>query len=116
MVQRTHAIRPGAIRVAIPDTTQQEDYSCGASALQAICKYYGVGPADESEFVDALGMDPRTGSHPFQIERLARHYGLSVKEYSPMSLAQLRRELDRHHPVMLTIQAWGEEPHGGGTR
>jgi len=114
MVQRIHHIRPGAIRIALPDTTQQHGYSCGAASLHAICNYYGVGPPHERDVIQALGMDRRIGSHPHQIKRVARRYGLAVREYSPMSLAQLRRELDRQHPVMVMIQAWGE--NGGRPR
>jgi predicted double-glycine peptidase len=116
MPERVHRIKHGAIKVAVPDTSQQTDYSCGASSLQAVCKFYGIGPQDEWQYVDALHMDPRVGSHPFQIKRLARRLGLTIKEYSPMTLGQLRRELDRRHPVMLMIQAWGEEERNGRTR
>jgi len=108
-------IPTGAIRIALPDATQQKDYSCGASCLQSICKFYGVGPDEEWEYVDALGMDHRIGSHPFQIVRLARRLGLTVREYQPMTTAQLRGELQRRHPVMLMIQAWAD-PVGRGSR
>ena len=108
MSQRFHSIPRGAIRIPLPDATQQKDYSCGAASLQSICKYYGVGPNEEWEFVDALGMDRRVGSHPHQITRLARRLGLSYREYCPMTLDQLRRELSKCRPVMLMIQAWGQ--------
>lgn len=108
MTVSLHEISRGAIRVALPDATQQKDYSCGASCLQSICKYYGVGLNEEWEYVDALGMDRRIGSHPYQIVRLARRFGLSVKEYQPMTAEQIRNELRRRHPVMLMLQAWGE--------
>jgi predicted double-glycine peptidase len=49
---KKYPIPRGAIRIPVPDTTQQTDYSCGASSLQAICKYYGVGYDDEWEVVD----------------------------------------------------------------
>ena len=84
-----HPIPRGAIRICLPDTTQQEDYSCGASCLQSICKYYGVGPDDEWEFVDALGMDYRIGSHPFQIIRAANRYGLRCRQYWPMTVEDI---------------------------
>ena len=42
-----HPIPKGAIRVPVPDTSQQTDSTCGASSLQAVCKYFGVGPDDE---------------------------------------------------------------------
>jgi predicted double-glycine peptidase len=111
-----HPIGRGGLRVPVPDTTQQTDYSCGASSLQAVCKYYGVGPDDEWEFTDALKMDRRVGSHAFQIKAAARRWGLRCREYQPMSYAQLRAELQQRHPVLLMIQAWGEEKVGGRRR
>ena len=57
-------------------------------------------------------MDPRVGSHPDQIRRLARHYRLKVREYDPMSFAQLRQELRWRHPVMIMIQAYGLKRQG----
>ena len=108
MTRHYRRIPQGAIRIPIPDTTQQTDYSCGASSLQSVCKYYGVGPDDEWEYVRDLNFDHRVGSHPDQIQRAARRYGLRCKEYLPMTIAQLRNELRMRHPVMLMIQAYGE--------
>ena len=98
-----------AIRIPVPDVSQETDYSCGASSLQAVAKYYGVGPDDEWEFVRDLRMDHRVGSHPDQIQRAAEEYGLTFREYAPMTLAHLRAELRSQHPVLLMIQAWGQE-------
>jgi hypothetical protein len=75
-----------------------------------------VGKEDEWEYVEDLGMDPRVGSHPFQIIRTARRYGLSVQEHCPMSRDQLLRYLRDRRPVMLMIQAWGEEAGRAGFR
>ena len=91
--------------------TQQTDATCGAAALQAICGYYGVGPEEERRFAKDLGMDPRTGSHPHQLARAARRYGLSVEEHQPMPAAALRRALDRRRPVLMMLQAWAD--HSG---
>jgi uncharacterized protein len=107
MTRHYRRIPKDTVRIPVPDTTQQTDYSCGASSLQAVCKHFGVGPDDEWEYVDALGMDRRVGSHPDQIQRAAARYGLRFKEYLPMSIAQLRAELGKRHPVLLMIQAYG---------
>ncbi|MBI3449887.1 MAG: C39 family peptidase [Acidobacteria bacterium] len=102
-----HPIPRNAVRIAIPDVTQQTGYSCGPSCLESIARFYGVGKEDEWEFVRGLRMDHRAGSHPYQIRRLARSYRLHVREYNPMSFAQLHQELRWRHPVMLMIQAYG---------
>jgi uncharacterized protein len=109
-------ITPDAIRIPVPDTSQQKDYSCGASSLQAVCHYYGVGKEDEWEYVEDLKMDKRIGSHPFQITRVARKYGLKVVERQPMSIAELRKVLRQRKPVLMMIQAWGEEENTPGYR
>lgn len=116
MARRFRPIPSGAIRVAIPDTTQQTAYSCGASCLQAICKYYGVGPDDEWEFVRALRPDHRLGSDPEPIQRAAQRFGLCTRAYLQMTVAQLKAELRRHHAVLLLVQAWGRERRQGRLR
>jgi predicted double-glycine peptidase len=113
MARHYRPIPPGAIRIAVPDTTQQTAYSCGASCLQAVCKYYGVGPDDEWEFVRSLRTDHRLGSDPEPIQRVARQLGLRCRAYSPMTIAELKAELRRRHPVLLLIQAWGREKRRG---
>lgn len=107
-----HRIGRGAIRIDLPDTIQQTDYSCGAACLQAVCRYYGVGKGEEWEFVKDLKMDRRIGSHPFQLARAAKRYGLEVTEYCPMSMAELRRRLSQRKPVLLMIQAWADDAGG----
>jgi uncharacterized protein len=112
MAPQTHRIPRGAIRIPVPDVSQQTDYSCGASCLEAICKYYGVGKEDEWQFIRGLHLDRRVGVHPGQIHRLARSYRLSVRSYPLMTLARLKRELEWRHPVMLMIQAYGQDRVG----
>lgn len=101
-----HDIPAGAIRIPVPDTLQQTDFTCGASSLQAVCKYYGVGPDEEPEFVKDMGM-PRTGSDPEHIIRAVEKYRLRYQEFYPMSQARLKACLDRMRPVILMLQAWG---------
>jgi predicted double-glycine peptidase len=99
-------IPEGAIKVLLADTRQGEDYSCGASALQAVSGYFGVGPEEEEDYVRDLKMDRRIGSHPFQIIRAAKKYGLRVSGKERMTVNEVKAYLDRGKPVMLMIQAW----------
>ena len=111
-----YPIQRGAIKIPVPDVTQTKDYACGAAALEAICKYYGVGKEDDWEFVKALGMDPRVGSHPFQIRKVAKQYGLHVREKEKMTLRELKEHLQKRRPVLLMIQAWGRNKSGKNNR
>ena len=109
MRKKIRVIPPRAIKVDLPDTRQTTNYSCGASALQAICGYFVVGPAEEEDYIRDLKLDPRVGAHAFQIKRAALKYGLRVSEKKPMGLAHLKRFLDTGKPVMLMLQAWDAE-------
>jgi len=42
MATKYKSIPKNAIKIQVPDTRQGKDYTCGASALQAICGYFGV--------------------------------------------------------------------------
>ncbi len=110
-----HPIAPDAVRVALPDVRQETDYSCGASCLQAVCKYYGVGPDHEWEYVAMLRTNPEVGTRPSQVVRVARKLGLRLRPFCPMSMAQLKHQLALRRPVLLLIQAWGRESCGGRT-
>jgi predicted double-glycine peptidase len=106
MSAKYKVIPEGAIKVPLPDTRQGEDYSCGASALQAVSGYFGVGPEEEEDYIRDLKMDIRVGSHPFQIIRAAKRYGLRVSEKEGMTVNEVKAYLDRGKPVMLMMQAW----------
>ena len=93
--------------IALPNVVQEAEHTCGAAALRAICLHYGTGPDDEARIARDMRL-PRAGSDPVHVIRAATRYGLRHREYRGMTTAQLRRCLDRGHPVMLTLQAWGE--------
>jgi predicted double-glycine peptidase len=107
MSRRDRPIPRGAVRIELPNLAQQKAYTCGVAALQAVCAYFGVGPGDEATIEAHLGIDRRIGTHPHQLRRVARRYGLSVEEHQPMATATLLARLDRGRPVLLTLQAWG---------
>lgn len=103
-------IPKGVIRVPVPDTTQDEDSTCGASSLLSICLYFGVGPVEEREVVKAMGMDLRYGSNPEHIVKAARQYQLRFHEEQPMSIRRLLRLVGERKPVLVMLQAWGGRP------
>src|SRR5687767_13568859 len=94
------AIPKNAIKIDLPNATQMTDYTCGASALQAFCSYFGVGPEDEWDFELQMKM-PRSGADPIHITSTARRYGLRVEEFRPMTSLQLERCMDARRPVIL---------------
>jgi len=108
--KRLRAIPRGAIKIDLPTVAQARGYTCGPSALMAVCAYFGVAGEleHEDDFRAATGVG-RAGADPHQLVVPARaRFGLEVEEHAPMSDAVLRRHLDRRHPVLIMLQAWGE--------
>jgi predicted double-glycine peptidase len=111
---RRHEVRPptvrkvpiDAIKVPLPDTRQGTDYSCGASCLQAVCGYFGVGPLEEEDYVRVMCIKSNVGAHPHNILRGIEAFGLECREHPNMSVADVRDYLDRGIPVMMMLQAW----------
>jgi predicted double-glycine peptidase len=103
------AIPPGAIEIDLPNTTQLENYSCGAAALLAVCSYFGVGPEWEEDVNRDMKLK-ESGSDPGQIIAAAQKYGLKAKEYRGMTTAQLLACLRARRPVMMMLQAWSARP------
>lgn len=63
---------PGdAIKVDLPNGCQQETWTCGPAALLSICSHYGVGPEEEWEVAEDMGIDEE-GSDPIHFERAAK--------------------------------------------
>jgi len=98
-------IPKGAIKIDLPNTTQVEDWTCGPSALLAICAFYGVGPEWEYQVAKKM-KETKAGTDPVQIVRAARCYGLQVQQFRGMGEHDLLDALRKRRPVMLMIQAW----------
>jgi predicted double-glycine peptidase len=102
-------IPKGAVLVPVPDVTQDERTTCGASALLAVCLYYGVGPVEEWEVAEAMKMRMRSGANPQDVIRGAKRFGLQVHQEKKMTVGRLRYHLRRGRPVMVMLQAWGDK-------
>jgi predicted double-glycine peptidase len=100
-------IPASAIKIDLPDTVQAKGHTCGAAALLAICRYYGVGPRSERRIVEDMDFG-KGGSDPKHVLRAAKKYRLAWEEFRPMTIQQLRTCLDLRRPVMLMLQAWAD--------
>jgi peptidase C39-like protein len=104
-----HKIPVGAIKIPVPEVRQATGSTCGASALQAVCRHYGVGPEEEDQITRDMRFDARIGSHPYQVTQTARLYGLRTRELrNKGDITELRACLAMKKPVLLMIQAWGD--------
>ena len=106
---RTTKLPRGAIRIPVPNTYQQTDYTCGPAALRAVCEYFGVGPDTEHEFRADMGTPP-TGADPGHLMQAMVKYGLEFRPFYPMALNQLKQSVRQGRPVILMLQAWGQGP------
>ena len=104
----------GAIKFTLPDVVQEKSYSCGAAAVSAICRAYGVGPDDEEYYREALQTDPEVGTDENVIRQFFDRMGMLTAVSTETTDEQLKAYLDAHAPVLMLIQAWGEMPEDYG--
>jgi len=106
-LRRKNMLPADSIKVEMPDVRQETIFSCGASACEAIARMYGVGPDEEEWYRDALDTDPEAGTPPENIRDLFDNLGLLSVAADQMTDDDLKVWLDKHVPVMLLIQAYG---------
>ena len=95
--------------VGLPDTRQGTDYTCGASCLQAICGYFGIGDPEEEDYASAMRIRSDVGAHPHNVIFGVEYYGLAYREKWPMDLVEVKRYVARGIPVMMMLQAWATD-------
>lgn len=61
----------------LKQTRQSTEYSCGASALQTVLKYWGL-ELDEAELMQRLKTNPEVGTYPEDIVRVAKSQDYSL--------------------------------------
>lgn len=93
--------------LTVPDLRQDTDYSCGASALQAVFAYWGI-DLRESSLREQLHSNPQDGTKPEEILRVAKEHGLSAEMREGLGIKDLRIAWEASITVILDIQAWKE--------
>ena len=92
---------------SVPDVRQSTGYTCGASALLAVLAYWGI-EEREDRLAARLGSTPEAGTHPLDIIRVARDYGLSAVLREGLEVVDLERALADGRSVIVDLQAWRE--------
>src|SRR5512138_204924 len=92
---------------AVPDVRQSTGYTCGAAALQAVLSYWGTSER-EDRLAARLHSTPEAGTHPLDILRVAREFGLTADLREGLELADLERALADGLSVIVDLQAWRE--------
>ncbi len=89
----------------LTSTRQSTEYSCGASALQAVLSYWGK-DVEEQELMQRLNTSPETGTYVGDIVRVAREFGLNAEVKENLTLPDLHAALKKGMPVITCGQAW----------
>ncbi len=83
-------------------TRQITEYSCGASALQAVLSYWG-NDLDETAIMQIIGTSEDVGTYPENIVRGVRALGLEAEAREKLTLDEVRRF---GHPMIALCQVW----------
>lgn len=95
----------------LKQTRQTTEYSCGASALQAVLHYWGK-DADEEALMQLPGTTPEEGTYPEEIVRVARSLGFEAELKDHLSLEEVERATARGEPVIVLGQVWRSKKPG----
>lgn len=98
-----------AHELPVPDVAQTSDYTCSASALQAILAYYGE-ETTESGLTQELGATPADGAPPDAIVRVAQAHHLHAELREGLTIDEIGRAVARGIPVLVSLQAWANPP------
>jgi len=98
---------PSPAFASIPDVRQSTGYTCGAAALQAVLAYWGF-EEREDRLAARLHSTPEAGTHPLDILRVAREFGLAAELREGLELSDLERALAEGTTVIVDLQAWRE--------
>ena len=71
-------------------TRQSTEYSCGASALQAVLSYWGR-QVDEPELIELMHTNSEVGTYPEDIVRGARALGFDAEMKDHLTLDEVQR-------------------------
>ncbi|MBI5883954.1 MAG: C39 family peptidase, partial [Elusimicrobia bacterium] len=96
----------------VPVTVQETDYSCGAAAVLALLRYWGVYDGEEASLYPLLGTRPKDGTPPENMVRGLRHFGLDAGMVEGMTFADLLVALKSGKTVILVMQAWRDDAGG----
>jgi predicted double-glycine peptidase len=100
--------QPSAIKIALPEVQQPDEYSCGVASLMAILAYYGTGPEDYADLKKEIGTTQKSGTDYHRMLRFAKEQGLRADVMHHMTLGQLEACLLEGKPVVCAIQAYAE--------
>ncbi len=101
-----------SIRIPVPLVRQPDGYTCGVAALQSVLHYFGhIVRFDRLAAV--LGADPEQGTNYQRMAEYAQAQGIKVTICIDMTLDMLCAYVDAGSPVIVALQAWGDDAGAG---
>jgi predicted double-glycine peptidase len=97
------------ILFSVPDVRQSTNYSCGATAFQAVLNYWGGEDLREGVLLDKLNATLQRGTSPDDIVRVARDMGFEAELREDLTLEDLEASINAAVPVIVMAQAWRDE-------
>lgn len=91
-------------QLIFPELRQTYGYDCGAKALQSVLVYYGIELSEEVVMKSAK-TTKRSGTKIKDMLHVLTENGLKY-DSKEMSIADLKKYIDRKIPVMILLQAW----------
>jgi uncharacterized protein len=92
-------------------TRQSTEYSCAASALQAVLRYWGK-DVDEAELMELMHTNPEVGTYPEDIVRGTRLLGLDAELKQDLTLDEVERRTANGDPMIALGQMWRSQKDG----
>jgi predicted double-glycine peptidase len=86
-------------------TRQATEYSCGASALQAVLSYWGR-DVDEAELMKLMNTNPEEGTYPEDMVRGARSLGFEAEAKENLTLDEVEKFTASGDPMIALAQVW----------
>jgi predicted double-glycine peptidase len=100
-------MRDANVQAPVPHLRQQTDCTCGPGALREVAEGNGLS-VTEAQLAERSESGKQKGTDPEDLVQTARKLGLEVLFHENLDLAGLRAILDKRHPVIVSLQAWGD--------
>ncbi len=98
--------RPASWVRGVPDVSQMNSWTCGASAVEAVLQAFGFEGYQEA-YAREMESSEDQGTHPGRMVEALRRRGLRATLVEGMTLDGLRGQVDAGNLVIVAYQAWG---------
>lgn len=101
----------GADAIKVPEVShhrQEEKFTCGPASLKEVADGEGI-PVTEKQLANEAEAGPEKGTEPPDMVETAEKIGLTTRFHENISVADLCKILEAKHPVIVSIQAYGDQ-------